>query len=549
MLPVIGRYRDMWFGKRSGHSNEEKLEWLNCLGSHAGVGLWDAILHEGDPMHARARWSWSAEFRRLCGFSSEAEFPDVVQSWSDRLHPDDVDKTFSAFLGALNGTAGSDKYDTTYRLKLKNGTYNWFRATGGVVRDKLGRPRRACGSLVDIQALVQERAGKDRRQAAMDQHTEIFGEAAAGVMQTLEASAGEMRSAGAELIDAVQRTRDSAEKTAIGADESARNLAAVAAAAELMSNSVTEISRQVGHATAAIQEAVGHSTSTQEKVATLARTADRIGDVVQLISQIAGQTNLLALNATIEAARAGDAGKGFAVVAGEVKGLAAQTAKATGEIEQQISEIRTATHTVVGAMQDVGARIGQVETVAQTIAATVEQQALATKEIAASVQAVTDATHQANDAMQDVSRIASVADTASRSVVSAAETVTRTATALQTEVSDFLTSMSNSTDERRSYERIDGRGSRGRVRIDDGQEFDATVGDISRSGTALICNRGAAPGTEIAVALLGDTHQIRGRVARSGEGLIAIAFLQNAANLATVDRALEGIGRLAAVAA
>ena len=116
-------------------------------------------------------------------------------------------------------------------------------------------------------------------------------------------------------------------------------------------------------------------------------------------------------------------------------------------------------------------------------------------------------------------------------------------------VSDFLTSMSNSTDERRAYERIDGRGSRARVRIDGGQEFDTSVGDISRSGAALICNRSAAPGTEITVPLLRDTHQIRGRAARSEEGLIAITFLQNAVNLATVDRALEGIGRLTAVAA
>jgi hypothetical protein len=539
----------MWFGKRSGHSNSERLEWLNCLGSHAGVGLWDAILYEGDPMHAKARWSWSPEFRRLCGFSSEAEFPDVVQSWSERLHPDDVDKTFGAFVGALNGTAGSDKYDTTYRLKLKNGSYNWFRATGGVVRDKLGKPRRACGSLVDIEALVQERAGKDRQQTARDQHTKIFGEAAAGVMQTLEASAGEMRSAGAELIDAVQRTRDSAQKTAVGAEESARNLNSVAAAAELMSSSVTEISRQVGQATAAIREAVGHSASTQEKVAILARIGDRIGDVVQLISHIAGQTNLLALNATIEAARAGDAGKGFAVVAGEVKGLAAQTAKATGEIEQQIAEIRTATQAVVGAMQEVGNRIGQVETVADTIATAVEQQALATKEIAASVEAVTHMTNQANDAMQDVSRVALIADTASKSVVFAAETVTRTATALQTEVGDFLASMGNSSDDRRSYERIDGRGIRGRLRIAGGQEFDAGVRDISRSGAALVSAREASPGKEITIARPGETQQIRGRVARSGEGLIAMMFLQDAANLVAVDRVLDGIGRLAAAAA
>ncbi len=538
----------MWFGKHSGHSNGERLEWLNCLSNHAGVGLWDAILYEGDPMHAQAHWCWSAEFRRLCGFSSEAEFPDVVQSWSDRLHPDDVDKTFGAFLGALNGTAGSDKYDTTYRLKLKNGTYNWFRATGGVVRDKLGKPRRACGSLMDIEALVQERSAKERRQTAMDQHTEMFGEAAAGVMQTLEASAGEMRSAGADLLDAVQRTRDNAQKTAAGADQSARNLNSVASAVELMSSSVAEISRQVGHATAAIRAAVGHSTSTQEKVATLARTADKIGDVVQLISQIAGQTNLLALNATIEAARAGDAGKGFAVVAGEVKGLAAQTAKATDEIEQQIAEIRTATHAVVGAMQEVGNRIGEVETVADTIATAVEQQALATKEIATSVETVARTTSQANDAMQDVSRVALIADTASKSVVSAAETVTRTATALQTEVSDFLTSIGNSG-ERQTYERIDGRGTRSRLRIAGGHELDAAVRDISRSGAEVVCGQQASPGQEITMTLPGATLPIRGRVARAGDGEIAIMFLQDAANLVVLDRVLDGMGGLTAAAA
>lgn len=539
----------MWFEKFWGVSKDEKLEWLNCLGSHAGVGLWDAILYDGDPMHAKARWSWSAEFRRLCGFSSEVEFPNVVQSWSDRLHPDDVDKTFNAFLGALNGVAGSDKYDTIYRLKLKNGSYNWFRATGGVVRDNAGKPRRACGSLVDIQALVEERTGKDRRQAAMDQHTQIFGEAASGVMRALEASAGDMRSAGAELIDAVQRTRDSAQNTAAGTDESARNLNAVAAAGEQMSHSVAEISRQVGHAAAAIREAVGHSASTEEKVATLARTADRIGDVVQLISQIAGQTNLLALNATIEAARAGDAGKGFAVVAGEVKSLAAQTAKATGEIEHQIAEIRTATHTVVGAMREVGNRINQVETVAETIAAAVEQQAIATREIAGSVYAVTQTTRQANVSMQEVSRIARVADTASRSVVAAAETVTRTATALQTEVNDFLSAMSNSSDERRSYERVAGHGLRGKTTIAGSPQFDATVRDISRSGAALECAEKASAGTEITITLFNDMLPIRGRVARCEHGTIAMAFLQNAANIALVDKALNGIGRLAATAA
>jgi methyl-accepting chemotaxis protein len=454
----------MWFGTATGGSAKEKLEWLNCLSGHAGVGLWDAILYQGDAMHPKARWTWSAEFRRLCGFSNQAEFPDVVQSWSDRLHPEDRDKTLAAFSGALKGIAGSGHYDTTYRLKLKDGTYNWFRATGGVVRDNAGQPRRACGSLVDIQALVQERASQDQRQASIDQNVQSFSTAASGVMHGLQDAAGKMRTAGADLINAVQRTRDSAQSTAAGTDASTQNLNAVAAAAEQMSKSVNEISRQVGHATTAIREAVGHSVSTQEKVSALAHTADRIGDVVQLISQIAGQTNLLALNATIEAARAGDAGKGFAVVAGEVKSLAAQTAKATSEIEQQIAEIRTATQTVVGAMREVGSRIGQVETVADTIAAAVEQQALATREIASSVQAITDTIREANAAMQDVSRIAMVADTASRGVVSAAETVTSTASALETQVNGFLTSMNRTTNGRGNDGRQDGRSSNGPIR-------------------------------------------------------------------------------------
>ena len=79
-----------------------KAEWLDVLDRHCGVGLWDAILHDGDAMHPDSRWIWSAEFRRLCGFLDATEFPDVVQSWSDRLHPEDVDPTFAAFGEALN---------------------------------------------------------------------------------------------------------------------------------------------------------------------------------------------------------------------------------------------------------------------------------------------------------------------------------------------------------------------------------------------------------------------------------------------------------------
>lgn len=125
-----------------------KVEWLDTLSTHCGVGLWDAVFHDGDALHPKARWTWSAEFRRLLGFTSATDFPDVVQSWADRLHPDDAPGTFEAFGNTCKSGVG---YDVTYRLKMRDGAWRWFRATGGVVLDSAGKPRRACGSLVDIE--------------------------------------------------------------------------------------------------------------------------------------------------------------------------------------------------------------------------------------------------------------------------------------------------------------------------------------------------------------------------------------------------------------
>ena len=149
----------------------------------------------------------------------------------------------------------------------------------------------------------------------------------------------------------------------------------------------------------------------------LSEATARIGDVVHLINDIASQTNLLALNATIEAARAGEAGKGFAVVAGEVKALAAQTAKATAEIGSQIDTVRTATSEAVTAMAEIGGIIGKINEVSAAIAAAVEQQNATTHEIAASVQAVSNATAGTAQAMEHVVSVADNAGSASRDVL------------------------------------------------------------------------------------------------------------------------------------
>jgi len=186
---------------------------------------------------------------------------------------------------------------------------------------------------------------------------------------------------------------------------------------------------------------VEQAQKTNDRVGELSKAAARIGDVVELINTIAGQTNLLALNATIEAARAGEAGRGFAVVASEVKALAEQTAKATGEIGQQIGGIQAATQESVGAIKEIGDTIGRMSEISSTIAAAVEEQGAATQEISRNIQHAAQGTSQVSANIADVERGASETGSASTQVLSAAKSLSVESNRLRSEVGKFLESV------------------------------------------------------------------------------------------------------------
>jgi methyl-accepting chemotaxis protein len=334
--------------------------------------------------------------------------------------------------------APKDKSDTT--------TFEWRLSNGRTI--SVLKTMIATGGWVTIHEDITERrrttlerathAAQEERRTILESAISSFRERIDSVLKTVNESASAVRATATEIFGSSDQTSQRAEGALKTSNEAAQNVATAAIAADELSVSIADISTQLHRTAEIVGTAVTEARTTNAEIAGLAQAADKIGEVVKLIQDIAGQTNLLALNATIEAARAGEAGRGFAVVASEVKSLAVQTAKATEEIIGHISAVQNSTGGAVGAKRRIAERMQEINKYTTDAAASVEQQNAATSEISQNVSSAADGTKVIVSVLGQLAGEATGARASAQTMLSTSEVMQNTAGKLRAEVETFL---------------------------------------------------------------------------------------------------------------
>ena len=330
-------------------------------------------------------------------------------------------------------------------LRLSNGERD-VDVVGANRRDEVGQMANALQvfkeNMIAAERLrAEQQIEQDRqieRARRMGEEVSKFDKVIAEVVNAVSSAATELQGTAQSLAATAEETAQQSNTVSAAAEEMTQNVQTVASATEELSASIHEISGQVTESNKIVGQAVTQAGDTNAQVKQLAEAAQKIGDVVVLISDIAGQTNLLALNATIEAARAGEAGKGFAVVASEVKQLATQTARATEEIGTQIRAIQSSTESSAGAIQNITHTITRVSEISSAIAAAVEEQGAATQEISRNVQQAAAGTSEVTSNIAGVTEASQQTSAASSQVLTAASELSRYGATLRSEVDHFL---------------------------------------------------------------------------------------------------------------
>ena len=284
---------------------------------------------------------------------------------------------------------------------------------------------------------AEQRAAAERRQIMLSM-ADSLEHRVRRVVETINHSVKDLNVASTNLSANAEQTQRQSSAVAAATEQASANVDTVSAASTELTASIDEISRQVTDAAMVASTATGEAKAATGKISGLESAAQKIGEVIGLINDIAGQTNLLALNATIESARAGDAGKGFAVVANEVKHLAGQTGRATDDIARQVSAIQDETREAVSAIESIANTIERINEMSSSIASAVEQQGAATGEIARNVIQASQGTREVASNISGVAHAAGDTGRMAQTVSSAAETLVQEISDLERQIEEFL---------------------------------------------------------------------------------------------------------------